>query len=167
MDQRLGFIVACSAGEESMAALCRHFGISRKTGHKWRARYRSEGASGLEDRPRAPHSNSRALTDEVVAAVLAVRQRHPSWGPRKVKAWLEDRDPDRTWPAASTIGLVFDRAGLPRPRQRRRRVAPQSTPPAACSAPNDVWCAPRVKPEGRLTRVGSRPATAAGSSRSR
>jgi len=141
MDQRIGFIVACREGEESVAALCRHFGISRKTGHKWWARYRAEGACGLEDRPRAPHSNPRALADDVVAALLAVRQRHPSWGSRKVKAWLEDRAPERSWPAASTIGLVFDRAGLSRPRQRRRRVAPQSMPLAACSAPNDVWCA--------------------------
>src|SRR5918996_2053202 len=141
MDQRLGFIVARREGEESMAALCRHFGISRKTGHKWWARYCSEGASGLEDRPRAPHSNPRALADDVVAALLAVRQRHPSWGPRKAKAWLEDREPGRIWPAASTIGGLFDRAGLTRPRRRRRRVAPQSAPLAACRAPNDVWCA--------------------------
>jgi putative transposase len=61
MDQRLGFIVAWREGEESMAALRRHFGISRKTGHKRWARYRSEGASGLEDRPRTPHSKPRAL----------------------------------------------------------------------------------------------------------
>jgi putative transposase len=141
MDQRIGFIVARRQGEESMATLCRHFGISRKTGHKWWARYQAEGAAGLEDRPRAPHSNPRAIGDDVVEAVMTVRQRHPSWGPRKVKAWLEDRAPDRTWPAASTIGTLFDRAGLTRPRRRRRRTAPQSAPLAACRGPNDVWCA--------------------------
>jgi putative transposase len=141
MDQRIGFIVACLAGEESVAVLCRHFGISRKTGHKWLARYRADGVAGLADRSRAPSSNALAIGEEVVAAVLAVRQRYPSWGPRKAKAWLEDRRPHQVWPAASTIGALFDRAGLTRPRRRRRRVAPQSTPPAACSAPNDVWCA--------------------------
>jgi putative transposase len=36
---------------------------------------------------------------------------------------------------------VFDRANLTRPRKRRRRVAPQSTPLAAGHQPNDVWCA--------------------------
>ena len=64
-----------------------------------------------------------------------------SWGPRKVKAWLEAREPGRDWPAASTIGGLFDRAGLTRPRQRRRRVQPQSFPFSACRAANDVWCA--------------------------
>ncbi len=91
MDQRIGLIVACREGEESMAALCRHFGISRKTGHKGWARYRAEGAARLGDRPRAPHRNPRALADDVTEALLAVRQRHPGWGPRKVKAWLEER----------------------------------------------------------------------------
>ena len=58
-----------------------------------------------------------------------------------MKAWLEDRHPSQSWPAASTIGAVFDRAGLTQPRRRRRRVAPQSAPLSACRAPNDVWCA--------------------------
>ena len=141
MDQRMSFIVACLNGEESLAALCRHFGISRKTGHKWLQRYRSEGAAGLEDRSRAPHSNARALDGEVVRAVLALRHRYPSWGPRKVKAWLEMQHPEQRWPAASTIGDLFDRAGLTRPRKRRRRVPAQTAPLAACRAPNDVWCA--------------------------
>jgi transposase InsO family protein len=141
MDQRMGFVTAYVAGEESVAVLCRHFGISRKSGHKWLARYRADGPAGLVDRARAPRTRPHALAEEVVEALLAVRHRHPSWGPRKVKAWLEDRHGDRTWPAASTIGLAFDRALLTRPRQHRRRVAPQSAPLAACKAPNDVWAA--------------------------
>ena len=141
MDQRMSFIAACLEGDESIAALCRHFAISRKTGHKWLSRYRAEGAGGLVERSRAPHSNARALAEEVATAVVSVRHRYPSWGPRKVKAWLEDRYPERVWPAASTIGELFDRAGLTRPRKRRRRMAPQSAPLAACRAPNDVWCA--------------------------
>jgi putative transposase len=141
MDQRMGFIAGCLEGDESIAGLCRHFGISRKTGHKWLARYRAEGAPGLVDRSRAPLCNPRALAEDVAAAVLAVRQRRPSWGPRKVKAWLEDRHREQDWPAASTMGEVFDRAGLTKPRKRRRRVAPQSAPLAACRAANDMWCA--------------------------
>jgi len=83
MDERMSFIAACVEGEESVSELCRHFGISRKTGHKWLGRYAAEGVSGLEDRSRAPHGNSRSLDVEVVEAVLAVRHRYRSWGPRK------------------------------------------------------------------------------------
>lgn len=140
MDERLGFVTSWLAGEESVSSLCRHFGISRKTGHKWLGRYRAEGVAGLEDRSRAPQTNPRELAAEVIEAVVSVRQRHPSWGPRKIKAWLEDQDAQARWPAASTIGGVLDRAGLTRPRVRRRRVAPQSVPLASCRAANDVWC---------------------------
>ena len=41
---------------ESMAELCRAFGVSRKTGYKLVARYESEGASAFADRSRAPRT---------------------------------------------------------------------------------------------------------------
>jgi len=140
MDERLRFIAACIEGEETMSALCRQFGISRKTGYRWLGRYEAEGVAGLRDRSRAPHTNSRALADAVVAEVLAVRQRHPTWGPRKVKSWLEDDQGSRSWPPASSIGNLFDRAGLTRPRLRRQRTPPQTRPFSASRQANDVWC---------------------------
>ena len=140
MDERLRFVVACLAGDESFSELCRQHGISRKTGYKWLGRYRQEGGAGLADRSRAPHGNPRSVGRAVVEMVLAVRHRHPSWGPRKVKAYLEDRCGDRSWPSASTMGNLFDRAGLTRSRKRRRRAPPQSLPFSACGGPNDVWC---------------------------
>lgn len=140
MRERVCFITALLEGGETMSELCRHFGISRKTGYKLKARYLAEGVSGLEDRSHAPHSNPRAVPEAVIDAVLAVRHRHPSWGPRKVKAWLEAHDRQQSWPAASTIGNLFDKAGLTRPRKRRHRTPPHTRPFAACLEPNDVWC---------------------------
>lgn len=103
MDRRMSFIAACVTSEESVSGLCRQYGVSRKTGHKWLARYRREGAAGLSDRSRAPRSPARAIAAAVAEAAIAVRHRHPSWGRRKIKAWLEDRYPEEVWPAASTI----------------------------------------------------------------
>ncbi|WP_407250991.1 helix-turn-helix domain-containing protein [Klebsiella aerogenes] len=46
--QRLDFIRASFAGTDSFSALCRRFGISRKTGYKWLERFDpSEPASFL------------------------------------------------------------------------------------------------------------------------
>ena len=87
MDERLSFIVTCLEGSETISELCRRFGISRKTGHKWLGRYRNEGIGGLLDRSRVPHTNPRALDDEVVSEILAVRRLHRTWGPRKVMIW--------------------------------------------------------------------------------
>ncbi|MBV8526526.1 MAG: helix-turn-helix domain-containing protein, partial [Acetobacteraceae bacterium] len=40
------FVTATEAGEETMTALCRRFGFSRKTGYKWLERYRLDGIEG-------------------------------------------------------------------------------------------------------------------------
>jgi len=140
MDERMRFVTACLDGTESVSALSRLYGISRKTGYKWLDRYRRDGPSGLEDRSRAPHGNSRRVSDEMASEIISLRCRHRTWGPRKVKAWLEDRYPERVWPAASTIGALFDRVGLTVPRKRRRRIPLQSHPFAACRQANDLWC---------------------------
>ena len=140
MDQRMSFVVACLDGVENFSELCRHFGISRRTGYKWLARYKAAGVAGLQDRSRAPHGNSRALDEKTVAAVLAVRRRHPTWGPRKVKAWLELNKTGLAWPAASSIGNVFDRKGLTRQRKKGRQAPPYGRPFLASDRANDVWC---------------------------
>jgi len=43
MDEGMQFIAAYLSGEETMAELCRCFGISRKTGYKLLERYEREG----------------------------------------------------------------------------------------------------------------------------
>ena len=51
MDQRMEFVVLASPEGANVAQLCRRFGISRVTGHKWIARYASGGKASLTDLP--------------------------------------------------------------------------------------------------------------------
>jgi transposase InsO family protein len=141
MEERMRFVLACKEEFEAFSDVCRHFGISRKTGYKWRNRYTCEGVEGLIDRSRAPHECPHSISMVQSDALLALRHRHPSWGPRKIKAWLELNVPGTAWPAPSTIGLVFDRAGLTRPRKRRRRTPPFTHPFGQVVQSNDTWCA--------------------------
>ncbi len=141
MTERLRFIVAVQAGEASVAALCRQFGISRKTGYKWLSRYREAGGPSLTDRSRAPHHRPHAVRPEVREAVVALRARHPTWGPKKLAVRLPQAHPGMVAPAASTIGAVLHAAGLVVPRPRRRHVPPRTQPLAHATAPNAVWCA--------------------------
>ncbi len=140
VDRRMRLVTAVEAGEESMAALCRRFEMSRKVGYKWLGRYRASGIEGLCDRSRAPLSHPGMVAREISERCLAVRHAHPTWGPVKARAWLERRAPDVAWPAASTIGVLFDREGLTVKRKRRRRAPPSSAPFAACAGANEVWC---------------------------
>jgi transposase-like protein len=140
MDERMRFVMSCAAGEESFSALCRGYGVSRRTGYKWLARYRAFGPVGLVDRSRAPHAHPNGTAEPLCERVIAVRRVHPSWGPKKIRAWLEEREPAVVWPAASTIGHILTRADLVVPRPRRRRTPAYGQPFAACAGPNDVWC---------------------------
>ena len=102
VDKRMRFVTAAEAGQETMTTLCRRFGLSRKTGYKWLARYRLEGMDGLIELLRAPHTHPQLVTAAVAERCLAVRRTHRSWGPVKVRAWLQRDDPATPWPAAST-----------------------------------------------------------------
>jgi transposase InsO family protein len=141
MDERLKFIGEWLEHQEAMALLCRRYGISRKTGYKLVGRYQLAGVEGLVDRSRAPHHQPLAVAEAIEEGIVELRGRHPRWGPRKLRAWLEQHRPQHRWPAPSTIGAVLHRHGLTVPRQRRRR---SPRPPArwgAALGPNDVWSA--------------------------
>jgi transposase InsO family protein len=140
VDERMRFVIAAEKHEESFAALCRRFSVSRRVGYKWLARFRDASAEGLLDRSRAPLHHPHAIADGIAEQCLAVRRKHPSWGPLKVRAWLERKTPATEWPASSTIGALFDREGLTVKRKLRRRGPPSSAPFAHCEAANDVWC---------------------------
>jgi putative transposase len=67
MDERIRFVIRLKDGE-SMAALCREFGISRKTGYKIFERYEECGLEGLTDRARRPHRYANQLPEQIEAA---------------------------------------------------------------------------------------------------
>lgn len=140
MDQRQQFVHLALKRELGIAELCRSFGISRKTGYKWLARFCAGGSSALEDRPPIPGPHPNALDVNVIAHVLAVRKRHATWGPKKIRAWMYENVFSVDPPAASTIGRILEKHGMVRPRRRRRRVDPPTQPFAASDAPNDLWC---------------------------
>ena len=134
------FIGAWLRGEETVAALCRRFGISRKTGYKRINRFKPGGLAGLGDRSRAPHTHPNATPVAVAQQVIALKRAHPTWGPKKVIATLATAQPTVSWPAPSTAGAILQRAGLVTPRRHRRRTAAWQAPFTAATVANDVWC---------------------------
>lgn len=141
MDERMRFVVAADDGESTMSEVCERFGISRTTGYTWLGRYRVEGLDGLKDRSRAPHCHGRSRGRDLVERVLALRERYPYWGPRKLLVKLAEQVAEDELPAASTIGEWLKQEGLTRARRRRRRTPAYSQPFAAATAPNIVWAA--------------------------
>ncbi|HAZ77589.1 IS481 family transposase [Pseudescherichia sp.] len=139
--QRLDFIRACHAGTDSFSALCRLFGISRKTGYKWLGRFEPSDPASLFDRSRTPHSHSRTIPPDIVSHLTALRQKHPDWGPKKLRMWLLNHQARFPVPAASTIGDILKREGLVPDKKRTRRTPGNRQPLTDIRAVNQVWSA--------------------------
>jgi transposase InsO family protein len=85
--------------------VAKQLGVSRQTVDKWMRRWRAEGDAGLADRSSRPHRMPRQTPPETTAAIVAARTEHHA-GPVRLAALLGV--------AASTIGAVLTRAGMPR-----------------------------------------------------
>jgi putative transposase len=137
---RLDFVKDWRTGMWTVAELCRHYEITRKTGYKWIERYESEGAVGLEDRSRASHSHPNAIETGMEDRILEARAMHPLWGARKIRALLERQGVSKM-PAASTIGLVLKESGLTLAHRRRRSAHPNAAPITDAGEANQIWSA--------------------------
>jgi putative transposase len=141
MTERMLFVSELLAGERTMSELCRRYGVSRKTGYKWLERFSEGGPTALGDRSHARHGQAQATSPEVIERFVALRQEHPSWGPRKLLGFLEGEGDPGPWPSASTLGQIWRRHGLVAPRRRRRTVLPrESGPLIQAQGPNELWC---------------------------
>jgi transposase InsO family protein len=85
--------------------VAKQLGVSRQTVYKWMRRFRAEGLAGLTDRSSRPHRMPRRTSVQATAAIVAARRAHHA-GPVRLAAILGI--------AASTIGAVLARAGMPR-----------------------------------------------------
>ena len=135
MSLREEFVRLASNEGTEMSELCRRFGISRKTGYKWRKRYQQEGCGGLADRSREPKSKPTQTPLEMEERIVEVRAAHRAWGGRKIRRWLVDRGVEQV-PAASTITEV-----LRRHDQIDEEASQRAKPMIRFehAEPNDLW----------------------------
>lgn len=139
MSERLRFVARLLEGEK-MAVVCREFGISRKTGYKLFNRYKEEGLSALEDRPRSPYRHPNKLPFQVETTILNLKREYTTWGAPKIRDKLVKQFPMIKTPAVSTIHAVLDRHGLVK-RQKRRRHKATGTDLSQPTEVNALWCA--------------------------
>jgi putative transposase len=139
MAERLRFVVALRRRKTSFRSLCAAFGVAPKTGYKWLHQFDAAGPAGLQDRSRRPKSNGRAISAGVGERLVELRGVHPTWGPKKLVAWLKTHEPGWDVPAASTTGELLKRRGLVTGRTRSRYQHRQTDPLKHADKPNAVW----------------------------
>jgi len=131
-EQRVQFVVAASRREKSFSALCQEFNISRPTGRLWLQRYREQGIGGIAERSRAPLRRPTQTASTREAEVIALRQRYPDWGARKLQVMLARDGIELT---RSTIHRILLRYGLVREQDRHAAAVQRFER----SHPNELW----------------------------
>lgn len=133
MSLRAEFVALANQPGANFSQLCRRFGISRKTGYKWRRRYRAGGASELADHSRRPQHSPRQSEPGLEEQVLAIRDRY-GWGARKIKVCLEREGQGAV--AKSTVHHILR-------RHERLRSRPEAVKGAyqrfERERPNELW----------------------------
>lgn len=141
LEQRIEFIKEYLNSESSFKELCNKYGVSEKTGHKWKNRFLQNGFTGLKDQSKAPDSSPNQLDEDTVIRLIKLRTAHPTWGAKKLAVLYAKAYPGSTVPSQSSIYRVLGKADLISKRRARPVVADASRLRNRIPAnePNDVW----------------------------
>ena len=116
-DQRREFAQAaleCS----NFSALCREYGITRRTGMKWKARY--EAQEPLSDRSRRPNTSPTRTPEAVERRILELRAENPGWGAKTLRKVLENQG-EQNLPCVKTVNNILRRNGCISPEESQKR----------------------------------------------
>lgn len=141
MKEKEKFIDAVIKAEKPFKYICEDFGISEKTGHKWKNRFYEEGKLGLYEKSREAENHPNALPEDTVIAIIQLKTAHPYWGAKKILELFKKSRKNAEVPSLSSINRILSKANL----IKKRRVKPVSTDCRRLHAHiqpqevNDVW----------------------------
>jgi transposase InsO family protein len=133
MEQREAFVLEVMAVQETMSALCRKYGISRKTGYKWLRK--AEQGLPLCDASRAPHRKPSKTPEAIEQAIVAARNANPAWGGKKIRAMLENSGYEGL-PSVKTCGNILKRNGCIDAEESKKHQPYQRFEREQC---NELW----------------------------
>src|SRR3954465_3116118 len=139
MSLKLQFVERAVLKGSNLTELCAEFGVSRQTGHKWLRRYRELGPLGLVEKSRRPDSIPGSTGEDVVLAILELRNQHSSWGPDKISRVLVTRF-GAVAPSKSTVARALGRLGKVKRRRAPVRVwTVDGRPHVEVAGADDLW----------------------------
>ena len=138
---RLEFIRMIQDGRYTVVELCDRYGVARSTAYKWIDRYLEGGLDGLKDRRRGPRRPALRTAQELEDLIVGERDKHHTWGSRKLLVTLGTEFPDIEWPAPSTVHEILKRNGRIQSKRPRRKHEHPGKPFVASELPNNIWAA--------------------------
>ena len=138
MEQRMQFALESLQPGINFRGLCRRYGISAKTGYKWKERFLVEGYGGMKERSRRPRSSPSELSESMVCEIIRIKQRHRQWGPRKIRELYRVAHGEAA--SESSFKRVLEKAGMTEPRKRKRaRTAGRIHSERVAKGANEIW----------------------------
>ena len=139
MNEKTQFAIEAQ-NTDNFASLCKKFGISRKTGYKWKERFLNNGINGLEELSRRPNSHQNQLTEEVICELICIKNTHKNWGPKKIQELYRRANPKQRTPSLSSVKRIFDKAGFTKKRNTRKHTQAGSIRRGIkATKPNHIW----------------------------
>jgi putative transposase len=137
MEQRIEFALKAMR-TLNFRALCQEYGVSAKTGYKWKQRFLQEGIEGMAEESRRPKTSPEQLPEGEVCEIVRLKMAHLSWGPRKIRELYLRRHGEVA--SESTFKRGLERAGLTQKRRKRRSSeAGRLCSGRRATAANEVW----------------------------
>jgi transposase len=119
-EQRYKAVLAVIGDGRTVGEVAGAWGISRRTMHRWLARYEGDGLEGLNNRSHRPAHCPHQTSPAVEATVLEMRRAHSYWGARRIAFELA-RKRVVLVPSESAVYRCLVRAAVIDPMTRRRR----------------------------------------------
>jgi transposase InsO family protein len=127
------------SGNLTVTAAARTYGLSRQHVHRLLKRFREGGLDAVDSRSRRPNSNPRAISDQVITAIVLLREKLTSEGldagPVTLQSHLAQQG--LPVPSTSTIRRVLHHHGLITAAPRKRPKS--SYIRFAAEQPNQCW----------------------------
>ena len=119
-EQRYKAVLAVIGDGRTVDEVARDWGVSRRTMHRWLARYEGDGLEGLNNRSHRPAHCPHQTSPAVEAMVLEMRRAHSYWGARRIALELVRKRVEPA-PSESAVYRCLVRAAVIDPMTRRRR----------------------------------------------
>lgn len=102
-------VVKCKG---NISAVCREYGITRKTGYKWLTRACDDEpcSRGLANRSTAPKNVTNKTPPNIEALILDMRKQNPAWGGKTIRKVLENAG-HNDLPCVKTCNNILKRNG--------------------------------------------------------
>ena len=131
-DLRKEFVLSAEQ-TKNFSALCREFGITRRTGYKWFNRYKK--GQSLTDKSKKPNNIANRTPRKTEKLITDLRTHNPGWGAKTLKKVLENQGHEDI-PCVKTVNNILNRYGCISEEESLKHKPYQRFEKSQC---NELW----------------------------